>query len=299
MRGAAAGSRSHRGLCVAASLGWFGQRYHWTRRVAGAAIQLDRVFEQDIFDFKSTLALAADGSWARDEQTTVSRHRFEIRSRFHDTLTAPYWRAVWGELPAADDPSITDARVRRAIESYKRVAERPGLLRAYQAARVHALRWLEERVRLRNPEIVKPALDIAGLREFELGINTTARAAIDFLLLDQHVKMAEWITTHIQPPAARVQSGRTIPVHNVRSDSDRNLIADFDVRPFGLAAESATVGRYRRRHSCRKLRKDSDDCGAGSRRGGCFDRGATVAASQTDASRRRGSCAKDNSAPQF
>ncbi len=35
----------------------------------------------------------------------------------------------------------------------------------------------------------------------------------------------------------RVQSGRTIPVRNVRSDSDRNLIADFDVAPFGLTAK--------------------------------------------------------------
>ena len=223
-----------RGLCVAASLGWFGQRYHWTRRVAGAGVELDRVFEQDIFDFKSTLGLAGDGSWAPNDRTTVTRHRFEIRSRFHDSLTAPYWRAVWGELPASDDPEIRDQRVRAAITRYQRVTERPGLLRAYQAARVHALRWLEERVRFKNAEIIKPNLDIAGLREFELGIDSTARAAIDFLLLDHHVKIADWVTAHIQPPAPRVQSGRTIPVRNVRSLADHTLVAEFDLEPFGL-----------------------------------------------------------------
>ena len=230
-----------RGLCVATSLGWFGERYHWTRRVAGARVDLDDIFEQDIFDFKSTLGIAADGSWARDERRAASRHRFEIRSRFHDSLTAPYWRALWGELPAADDPAITDARVRGSIQRYKRVTERPGLMRAYQAARVHGLRWLEERIRFKNDEIVKPPLNIARLREFELGIDSTARAAIDFLLLDHHVRMAEWITTHIQPPAARVQSGSTIPVRSVRADADGNLAAVFDVAPFGLTAEELSL----------------------------------------------------------
>ena len=164
-----------RGLCVASSLGWFGQRYHWTRRVGGAGVELDRVFEQDIFDFKSTLGMTADGRWAANERTTTTRHRFEIRSRFHDSLTAPYWRAVWDELPASDDPQITDPRVRAAITRYRRVTARPGLLRAYQAARVHALRWLEERIRFKNDEIIKPPLNIAELREFESAL--TARPA--------------------------------------------------------------------------------------------------------------------------
>ena len=47
------------------SLRWFGSTYHWTRRVGGADVRLDDVFTQDIFDFKTTLDLAADGQWAR------------------------------------------------------------------------------------------------------------------------------------------------------------------------------------------------------------------------------------------
>jgi hypothetical protein len=104
-----------RGLGVATSLAWFGQRYHWTRRVAGGPVELDRVFEQDIFDFRSTLGLNADGGWAKGDRDTVSRHRFEIRSRFHDTLTAPYWRALWRSLPDPDDTSITDQRVKASL----------------------------------------------------------------------------------------------------------------------------------------------------------------------------------------
>lgn len=225
-----------RGLCVAASLSWYGQSFHWTRRVGGAAVELDRVFEQDIFDFRTRLDLNAAGGWALGEHDRVSRHRFEIRSRFHDTLTAPYWRALWRSLPAIDDPRITDQRVRASIERYNRVIERPGLLRAYLQARVQALRWLDERVRFKNAEIEKPPLEIARLQDFELGVDTTGRAAIDFLRLDHHVKMTDWQTAHIQPPATRVQSGRTLPVRQVRSDSGGRLRAELDLLPFGLTS---------------------------------------------------------------
>lgn len=227
-----------RGLCVATSLTWFGQRYHWTRRVSGAEVQLDRLFEQDIFDFRTTLDVGADGAWARTDAERVSSPRFEIRSRFHDSLTAPYWRAQWGTLPDPEGPSIADQRTKAAIRRYNRIRERPGIMRGYLIARTHALRWLDERVRFKNDEIEKPALDIAQLRQFQLGIDTTRRAAIDFLRLDHHVRMTDWLTSHIQPLAGRVQTGRTIPVRSVRTgDRSDHISADFDVGPFGLTGD--------------------------------------------------------------
>jgi hypothetical protein len=129
---------------------------------------------------------------------------------------------------------------------------------------VHARR-LEERIRFKNDEITKPPLNIAGLREFELGIDSTARAAIDFLLLDHHVRMADWITTQIQPPAARVQGGGTIPVRNVRAGADRSLTADFDVAPFGLRADELSL----------RSRIDEDSFVRVSPRAGDPDRGQT------------------------
>ncbi len=84
-------------------------------------------------------------------------------------------------------------------------------------------------------EITKPPLNIAELRVFELGIDNTARAAIDFLLLDHQVKIADWVTTHIQPPAARVQVARTIPVRNVRSIADKTLTAQLILTLWSLA----------------------------------------------------------------
>lgn len=218
-----------RGMAVATSLTWFGQRYHWTRYVTGAPLELDRVFEQDVFDFRSTLDVDTAGNWTAPNASGSSRQRFEIRSRFHDTLSAPYWRAVWRALPT----DIADPRTRAAIDRYRR-AEAPGVVRTYLHSRVHALRWLDERIRFKNEEIDKPALDIARLQEFELGIDTTARAGIDFLRLDHHVGMTDWLTSNIKPLSARVQSGKTIAVRNVRAEADRTLVADFDTASFGL-----------------------------------------------------------------
>ncbi|HWK49298.1 MAG TPA: AAA domain-containing protein, partial [Steroidobacter sp.] len=225
-----------RGLAVATSLTWFGQRYHWTRQVTGAPVELDRVFEQDVFDFRSTLDVDAAGNWTAVNAPGSTRRRFEIRSRFHDTLTAPYWRAVWRSLPT----DVEDARTRAAIERYRR-AEAPGVVRAYLHARVQALRWLDERIRFKNQEIDKPPLEVARLQEFELGIDTTARAGIDFLRLDHHVGMTDWLTTNIKPLSARVQSGRTIAVRNVRTDATRVIIADFDVASFGLTPAEVSL----------------------------------------------------------
>lgn len=189
-----------------------------------------------MFDFRSTLDVDAAGNWTAVNTPGSTRRRFEIRSRFHDTLTAPYWRAVWRSLPT----DIEDARTRAAIKRYRR-AEAPGVVRAYLHARVHALRWLDERVRFKNQEIEKPPLEVARLQEFELGIDTTARAGIDFLRLDHHVGMTDWLTANIKPLSARVQSGRTIAVRNVRADATRTIVADFDVASFGLAPEEVSL----------------------------------------------------------
>ena len=123
--------------------------------------------------------------------------------------------------------------MRGAIERYNRVIERPGLMRAYLVARVLALRWIDERVRFKNEEIDKPTLEIARLQQFDLGVDATGRAAIDFLRLDRHVGMTDWLTAHIQPLPARVQSGLTIPVRSVRADSVKNIEVAIDAAAFG------------------------------------------------------------------
>jgi hypothetical protein len=229
-----------RGLAVASSLKWFGRRYFWRRRVGGADVDLDRVFTQDIFDFKTHLWLRANGDWAEEReegQPGAARHTFEIRSRFHDSLSAPYWRALWGTLP---DPAALGPGGHRIANSIRRYneAREPGRFRAYLRARTHALRWVEERVAFKNGEIEKPLLRIADLLQFELGVNRTAEAAIDFLRLEHHVRRTDWLASRLVPPAYRVSAGRTIPVSQVVSEGRAGLVGRIDLTGYDLSADA-------------------------------------------------------------
>ncbi len=202
-------------------------------------MDLDRLFVQDIFDFRTTLALDGNGGWGDPDDDAAPRHRFEIRSRFHDSLTAPYWRAYWRTLPRPED--VEDARLKGSIRRYNDAVQPPGNLHEYLRARVHALRWVEERIRFKNPEIIKPALNISRLREFSLGVENAAQAAIDFLRLDQHVKVTDWISTHLTPPVNRVPGGRTVPLKDVESQGRNRLTATIDLDGYGLDREALAV----------------------------------------------------------
>jgi hypothetical protein len=224
-----------RGLSVVTSLRWFGHSYHWTRQVGRNIVQLDSAFTQDIFDFKTTLGVTDDGKWAKANDKTAHRHLFEIRSRFYDSLSAPYWRVVWDQLPAPDE--VDDRRLRGMIDRYRRTAE-PNYLREYLRARVHALRWVEEKIS-KNREIQKPALSIRELRTFELNTNTVEAAAVEFLRLDQHVKTTEWVSSKLVPPSVRVAKYESIPIRDVRATSANHIQGTLDYERYGIDATAA------------------------------------------------------------
>lgn len=218
-----------RGLNVVTSLSWYGQRFHWTRKVSGQPVALDWVFRQDLFDFKTDLAVADDGTWARDD-SQGSKHKFEIRSRFHDSLPAPYWHALWGTLP---DQSEIQSSASELLRRYTD-AGRPELVRTYLHTRTHALRWIDERIRFKNPEIVKVPLPLASLSKFDLRVDSTREAAIDFLRLDHAVNLTDWIGAHMRSVRGRLPDGHTLPVTRVRKTSNGRIVADIDASPYGL-----------------------------------------------------------------
>ncbi|VFA93884.1 exonuclease V subunit alpha [Nocardia farcinica] len=224
-----------RGLAVLTSLTWFGKRFHWTRKVNGKPVPLDVAFTQDLFDFKTNLWLNDDGQWCREGHTeSGTKGQFEIRSRFHDTLPAPYWHAQWASLPDPSDPSLTK-EAKRAIKRYQDAAK-PNMLPAYLTARSQALRWVDERVRFKNEELDKPRLVVDELNVFTLGIDSVRAAAVDFLRLDHAVKMTDWVGRHLRSVRGRLYGGRTIPLANVRMDSGA-MVADIDLEPYGVRVE--------------------------------------------------------------
>jgi hypothetical protein len=212
---------------VVSSLTWYGKKYHWQRLVAGREVALDQIFTQNIFDFKTDLTLKHDLTWATRPSEITSKHKFEIRSRFHDSLPVPYWRAVWQTLQNPDTPGMP-RRVASEIRRFQQ-ASSSLTLREYLKARAHALRWLEEKVRYKNAEIQKPPITISSLPSFTLGVQNVAQASIDFLRLDQHVKATDWIASHLAPPIQRVPLGRTIPVVDIRSNANGNISARMDL----------------------------------------------------------------------
>ncbi len=219
-----------RGLSVATSLSWYGKRYHWNRTVNGQNVWLKRAFTQDVFDFKTSLCYRDDQTWEANPDSNdpnVHTHVFELRSRFNDSLTVPYWHAIWGSLPDLDDPTL-NPRTKQAIRRYNRACV-PGYIDAFLEARVHSLRWLEEKIITKNYDIKKTPLVIDNLPRFTLDVTNTSQAAVNFMRLENHIKRTDWIAHHLIPPTSRVNSGETIPVTDIVRLSDGQVFAKIDL----------------------------------------------------------------------
>lgn len=224
-----------RSLSVATSLYWFGKKYHWTRLIHGQPVWLEPEFTQDIFDFKTLLKYRDNQTWETDPDSTdpdVRSHIFELRSRFYDGLTVPYWHALWRTLPDPTNQNL-DPRSRGAITRYNH-ARNPGYIRAFMQARIHALRWLEERIRPKNPDITKPSIVIADLPSFTLNVTSTNQAAIDFLRLENHIKRTDWIAFHLIPPSSRISSGETIPVTRIRRNGPDSITVQINLAGYDI-----------------------------------------------------------------
>ncbi|MDJ0797315.1 MAG: AAA domain-containing protein [Calothrix sp. MO_167.B12] len=224
-----------RDLAVVTSLPWFGRRYHWQREINGELVNLDQAFSQDVFDFKTNLKIDNKNQWAASNSTNVRKHQFEVRLRYFNSLSAAYWRALWRKLPDPNDP-ILPSKLKNSIKRYNE-AKKLNYLEEYFRARTHAIRWVEEGIRFKNSEITKESLTIADLPDFNLGVDDAAQAGIDFLRLDQHVKVTDWIASHLVPPIYRVSLGRTIPIKNVVLQGNNKLTAEINLDQYNITAE--------------------------------------------------------------
>lgn len=222
-----------RGLTVVTSLNWYG-RYHWVREVAGEVIDLEYELSRDLFDFRTRLPVTPDNEWADGKQKGATWHRYEVRSRFYDNLSAPYFHAYWGKLKASAKDKTWLAQ---SIRDYNHASE-PQMLEGYLVGRVHAMRWIEERISPKNDSIHKPFVDPDELPVFELGTTTNTRAALDFLRLDHHIKYTEWLQALLVPPYVRVSQGDTLGLCNFRLGNAGAIMADIDTASYHTTLEA-------------------------------------------------------------
>ncbi|MFT5685812.1 MAG: hypothetical protein ACI8RZ_006766, partial [Myxococcota bacterium] len=62
----------------------------------------------------------------------------------------------------------------------------------------------------------KPMMPLAALPSFQLTTRHVADASIDFLKLDHHVKVHDWLHTHFVPPYVRVARGLSLMIKDLR-----------------------------------------------------------------------------------
>jgi hypothetical protein len=286
-----------RGLVVASVLRWpYGARYHWKRRVLNNVLDLEHVFEQDLFDFKTQLAIKRstqktghgeaiqEFQWADPEDPSAQKHHFEIRARFFDSLPAPYWLAVWNTLMKPGEKT-DGTQAFRVAQRYQRAAVKNYLI-AYLKARAHALRWIEQQTEPKNPSIQKPLIRIADLKSFSLDVNSIKDASLDFLRLDQHVKVTDWTAAHLDPPLYRISGGRTIPVKNTSSNG-KSVTATIHLEGFDATYDALKANCSIEEGSFVRLTPCSDDPHRGQTFAQLYKAGITCVVSELDWSTRQ------------
>ncbi|MBI0583290.1 MAG: AAA family ATPase [Methanomassiliicoccus sp.] len=223
---------------IAASLSWYGERFHWTRAVGREAVDLSKAFRRDIFDFRTLLNTGPGGEWCERDSAGAVRGHYEVRTHFNSDVSSPYWYAMWGVLPPARG---RDNMLPRALEDYRRGGTAP-LISSFLIAKCQALRWLEERL-YKNSTIAKPPVPLGELRT--IGQRFASRydvvaASLDFLRLDHHVKKMEWLIGSMRSPSARVADGSCLPLRDVFpiDEDGRKLVGGvIDLERFSIDRE--------------------------------------------------------------
>ncbi len=222
-------------LAIATSLGWYGFPYfHWTRMVDEEPIDLSRAFRRDIFDFRMSLNLDQQNEWCERDDPRGHPEFFEIRTKFDSGISAPYWYAMWGILPVAENK-----RDRTLMDDYRR-GGKPNPLSAFLKAKCQALRWLEERL-FKNEGIVKPPVPIDTLRQIDLhfkGRYDLVNACLDFMRLDHHIRKVDFVTSCMRSPSVRVAEGLAVPLKDVidieLEDGNHIVRGTLDLERFSL-----------------------------------------------------------------
>lgn len=164
----------------------------------------------------------------------------EAAARFGTEIPLEYAYAAWGVL--SDSESLqTDARTQ--IRGFLGTTEDD--LRALAAARLDALRHIEESFRHKNRLVEKQPLALARIDQVEVEPETVPlrRALEDFLRLEHYAGLQERLLHFALPPEMRAETGRTALLRCDGYDKERRLaaftFADVDGGPLASAGAGA------------------------------------------------------------
>jgi len=157
------------------------------------------LFKARVFDYVGKLDLGGVGEW------------YTKRSRFGTNLPLEYAYAAWGELPAPN-PGRGDE-----FGDYRHVTK--DVLLAFQKRRLEAIEHVASSL-TPNPHVEKTAFALPDLAKFEDKAGDLAHALREFVVIERHVTLNEWLGTRHAPPERRVLMGETLLARYVESDQE-------------------------------------------------------------------------------
>ena len=168
----------------------------------------------------------------------------ESASRFGTEIPLEYAYAAWGVLSDSAEWKPDD---RAQLRGFLGASQED--IKALAAARLDALRHIEESFQRKNRLLEKQPLALNHLDRVEIEHEAVPlnRALEDFLLLEHYASFQERLLHFALPPELRAETGRTAILRCKSYDNDRRLAAFTLSDSEGCAQVSAGTGALRLR----------------------------------------------------
>jgi hypothetical protein len=155
------------------------------------------LFRARVFDYLGKLDTGGTSEW------------YTKRSRFSTNLPLEYAYAAWGELP----PPRTGQGDEFA--DFRHVTR--DVLRAFQQRRLEAIEHVANALTT-NPHVEKTAFTLPDLTGYDDKADSLAEALREFVVIERHVALNEWVGIRHAPAERRVLMGETLLVRYVEAD---------------------------------------------------------------------------------
>jgi predicted RecB family nuclease len=164
------------------------------------------LFKARVFDYLGKLDIGGTSEW------------YTRRSRFGTNLPLEYAYAAWGELPSPKAGQGDE------FADFRHVTK--DVLRTFQERRLEAIEHVANAL-TPNRHVEKTAFMLPDLARYEDMAGDLAEALREFVIIERHVALNEWVGTRHAPPERRVLMGETLLVRYVEADqapevADRN-----------------------------------------------------------------------------